>query len=196
MARPIEKREHIEKGVVEVIARKGLRGTTIQDIALAAGVSPGLLYRYWKNRDDLAAEVYREHYEALLERLASLGMRETRFWERLSLMIRGFLEVADENPTVLKFLLLSQHDLQQGIPNDKGIKLFLQGMIQAAMADGTIRRLDLDLAIQFLLGVVLQPVVGALYGDLAQPLTQHHDAILSALRRLFSNHAVGPDDVN
>ena len=124
MARPIEKREHIEKGVVEVIARKGLRGTTIQDIALAAGVSPGLLYRYWKNRDDLAGEVYREHYQALLERLATLGIRETRFWDRLSSMIRGFLEFADGNPTVLKFLLLSQHDLQQGVPTEKGIRRF------------------------------------------------------------------------
>ena len=40
MARPVEKREHIERGVVEVVARKGLRGTTIQDIASEAHVSP------------------------------------------------------------------------------------------------------------------------------------------------------------
>ena len=51
MARPIQKRENIERGVVQVVAEKGLGATTIQDIASAVGVSPGLLYRYWKNRD-------------------------------------------------------------------------------------------------------------------------------------------------
>ena len=185
MARPIEKRENIEKGVVEVIAHKGLRGTTIQDIALTAGVSPGLLYRYWKNRDDLAAEVYREHYQTLIERLARIAAQGTGFWERISAIIRGFLEFADENPTVLKFLLLSQHDLQQAVPAEKGIKGFLQGMIQSAMATGDIRTLDHNLALQFILGIVLQPVVGALYGDLPQPLVQHHAAIVSALERVF-----------
>ena len=187
MARPIEKRELIEKGVVEVIARKGLRGTTIQDIALAAGVSPGLLYRYWKNRDDLAAEVYTNHYQDLLERLGRLALTEPGFWNRLSVMIRGFLEFADENPTILKFLLLSQHDLQQSVPIEKGIRKNLVMLIDMGMTDGSIGRRDENLTIQFILGIVLQPVVGALYGDLPLPLVQYHGPIVEALKRILAN---------
>jgi AcrR family transcriptional regulator len=196
MSRPIEKREHIERGVVEVIARKGLRGTTIQDIAAAAGVSPGLLYRYWENRDALAAEVYLEHYQALLERLGRRAVGETGFWGRLGVMVRGFLEFADENPTVLKFLLLSQHDLQPGIPMEKGIKSFMLTLIEMGAADGSIRRSDPNLAIQFILGIVLQPVVGALYGDLPQPLVQYHEPIMAALRRVFVDGELRGNNVN
>jgi len=193
MARPIEKREHIEKGVVEVVARKGLRGTTIQDIADGASVSPGLLYRYWRNRDDLAGEVYRKHYQALLEHLGTLAAREKDVWSKLSAIVRGFLKFADGNPTLLKFILLSQHDLHRTVPPEKGIRAFLQNMIRGGMATGRLRRMDPDLAAQLFLGIVLQPVVGALYGDLSQPLERHHADILAALQRvLFDDEKTSP----
>jgi AcrR family transcriptional regulator len=185
MARPIEKREHIERGVVEVIARKGLRGTTIQDIANEANVSPGLLYRYWKNRDDLAGEIYREHYQTLVQRLATATSRETDLWDRLSVMLRGFLEFADENPTILKFLLLSQHDLHDSVPVEQRIREFVLDMLRQGMAAGQIRKMDPHLAAQLLLGIVLQPVVGALYGHLSTPLIKHHAAIVQALRQVL-----------
>jgi AcrR family transcriptional regulator len=185
MARPIEKREHIERGVVEVVARKGLRGTTIQDIADAAKVSPGLLYRYWKNRDDLAAEVYREHYESLLARLANLADQEDDPWSRLSVMIRGFLQFADERPTILKFLLLSQHDLHGSVPAEKGIRPFLVSILKSGLSRDQFRTMDPELAAQILLGIVLQPVVGALYGHVSPPLVRHHAEIMDALERVF-----------
>ena len=125
MARPIEKREHIERGVVEVIARKGLHGTTIQDIANEASVSPGLLYRYWENRDELAAEVYRRHYDELLASLGARVLGKTGFWPQVDALVRAFLEFADEKPTILKFLLLSQHDLHQFVPAESGVRQFL-----------------------------------------------------------------------
>jgi AcrR family transcriptional regulator len=185
MARPIEKRRHIERGVVEVLARKGLRGTTIQDIADEANVSPGLLYRYWKSRDDLAGEVYRSHYQSLLERLAALTLREKDLWGKLDVAVRGFLEFADENPTILKFLLLSQHDLHDSVPVEKRARPFVTGLVQQGMAAGQMRTMDPDLAAQFMLGLVLQPIVGALYGHLPRPLAGQHAEIFAALKRLF-----------
>ena len=186
MARPIEKRENIERGVVEVIARKGLHGTTIQDIATQAEVSPGLLYRYWRNRDDLAAEVYRHHYEVLLADVAARVGAETGFWRRIDALVGTFLEFADQKPTTLKFLLLSQHDLQPSVPAEKGVRKFLLALVQAAMASGEIRYEDPELAIHFLLGIVLQPVVGALYGNIPGPLVEQHAPIIAALRRVLS----------
>jgi len=187
MARPARKRAAIERGVVEVVARKGLPATTIKDIAAAARVSPGLLYRYWRNRDDLAADVYRKHYQALLERLGRLAAAEDGLWRKLSAIVRGFLEFADQNPTLLKFILLSQHDLHRTVPPDKGVRAFLRDMIRDGMARRRMRAIDQNLAAQLLLGIVLQPVVGALYGDLSVPLVQHHAEIMGALRRALAD---------
>lgn len=185
MARPVEKRENIERGIVEVVARKGLRGTTIQDIASEARVSSGLLYRYWQDRDDLAGEVYRKHYQALLEYLGALAAREKDVWSKLKVIVHGFLTYADENPTLLKFILLSQHDLHRTVPPENGVRAFLQSMIRGGMGTGRLREMDPELAAQLFLGIVLQPVVGALYGDLALPLEQHEEEIVAALARML-----------
>ena len=185
MARPIEKREHIERGIVEVVARKGLHGTTIQDIASEAHVSSGLLYRYWRDRNDLAGEVYRKHYQALLEHLGTLATREKDVWSKLKAIVHGFLRYADENPTLLKFILLSQHDLHRTVLPENGVRAFLQGMIRGGMGAGRLRQMDPELAAQLFLGIVLQPGVGALYGDLTRPLEQHEEDIVAALARVL-----------
>lgn len=183
MARPIEKREHIERGVVRVVAEKGLRGTTIQDIADAAKVSPGLLYRYWKDRDDLAGEVYRKEVLGLVGGLVGLAARETDFFRKLQVMVKAFLQFADEQPVLLKFILLSQHDLSRSVPTDKGAYALVSRLMLEGMAQKRIRRMAPELAVQFFMGLVLQPVIGAIYGDVPRPVAGHLGEIMGAIER-------------
>lgn len=190
MARPIEKRGHIERSVVEVVARKGLHATTIQDIAIAAEVSPGLLYRYWENRDDLAGVVYQQHYNALADRLFACASAATTSWERIGAVIREFLRFADSSPIILKFLLLSQHDLLQNIPTQRGVRRLVGMLIEDCQKTGAMRAMDQELALQFFLGVVLQPVVGFVYGTLAGPIEPRCNEILEALQRVLGKSAI------
>ena len=46
----------------------GYRKTGVADIARAAGVVPGTLYRYFKDKEDIFREVVRELHEAWLAR--------------------------------------------------------------------------------------------------------------------------------
>ena len=197
MARPIEKREHIEHGLLEVVSRKGLPATTIQDIADAANVSPGLLYRYWKSRDDLAADVYQKHYMALIQRLADLASAEGDVVDKLRALVKGFLQFADEQPRLLRFLLLSYHDLADRLTGEAGIRALLRGLFDDGMASGVLRRMDPDLAMQLLLGTVLQPAIGAVYGHLSSPVSRHFDDIFGAVQRALlapqNAGASGPD---
>lgn len=181
MARPIEKRDDIERGVLRVIAEKGLRGTTIQDIARAAHVSPGLLYRYWKNRDDLAAQVYQTHFVTLVQKLSTLAAAESDVLEKLRVMIKAFYRFADEQPTLLKFLLLSQHDLSQTIPPEKGVRQVLRRVLEDGMAQECLRPMDSGLAMELLLGIVIQPAIGVAYGNMPRPVSQYFPEVFAAV---------------
>ena len=183
MARPIVKREFIERGVLKVVSRKGLSGTTIQDIAQEAQVSPGLIYRYWRNRDDLAREVYETHYLALMAALTRDAAAQGDIWDKYRAVIESFLAFADSNPVTLKFLLLSQHDLHSLMPKDQGIRALLTRLVEEGIAQGQIRPMDHDLATQLFIGIVLQPVVGFIYGDLEGPIRVRSGEILRALER-------------
>lgn len=185
MARPIEKRQHIERAVVEVVARKGLPATTIQDIAVAATVSQGLLYRYWENRDDLAGDVYRKQLATLLGRLAVRAAGRPTLWDQIDALVDGFLEFADEQPVVLTFILLSQHHLHGSVPESQGIFAFLRPILEEGMRNGVLRPLDVGISLQFALGIVMQPVIGATYGNLPRPIAQYRKVICEALRRVL-----------
>ena len=55
-----DKEKAIRKKAIELIARKGLDGLTMQKLARAANVSPATIYLYFKDRDDLVLQVYLE----------------------------------------------------------------------------------------------------------------------------------------
>jgi AcrR family transcriptional regulator len=46
-------RQQLQDTALDVFARQGFKGTTTKDIALAAGVSPGLMYHYFSSKDAL-----------------------------------------------------------------------------------------------------------------------------------------------
>jgi AcrR family transcriptional regulator len=58
-----ESKQHILSEAAKVFAKKGLANTKISDLAEAAGVSQGLLYRYFDDKEDV--------FIALLERAIS-----------------------------------------------------------------------------------------------------------------------------
>jgi len=47
------KRAQITQAAAEVFARKGFQGASVDDIAVAAGMSKGSVYGYFKNKEDL-----------------------------------------------------------------------------------------------------------------------------------------------
>ncbi|MBW7906474.1 MAG: TetR/AcrR family transcriptional regulator [Phycisphaerae bacterium] len=182
MARPVQKRLDIERGVLQVVAKKGLNATTIQDIALEARVSPGLLYRYWKSRDDLAAQVYAQHYQELVDLLEAQLRGAHDFWHAVENLVNAFLRFADDQPVILKFLLLSQHELVQHVPAERGVRRLLLHVITHGQAAGELREIDPELALQLMLGIGMQPVISVFYGHLPGPAARYAGEIVAAMR--------------
>lgn len=186
MSRPSSKKQQIEAALVEVVIRKGLSGTSIQDIAQEAGVSPALLYQYWRDRDELAGAVYRRHFHELMERLTARAEAAQGALAKLEAMADEFLRLAEESPRSIQFILLSQHDLYAGIPREEGLRVLIRGVIDSGVDRGEIRKMDVDLAVQLYIGIVIQPVIGRLYGAGRTAWSAQRDGIVGAVRRLLS----------
>jgi TetR/AcrR family fatty acid metabolism transcriptional regulator len=74
-------------------ADKGFEGTSIADIARTAGISDGLVYRYFRNKRELLYEVLRKFYERILLDLETQVFKHDPFSARLETLIRRHLEV-------------------------------------------------------------------------------------------------------
>ena len=100
-----ERREQIIKAATKLFSEQGYYLTTIQDIASAAGISVGLIYQYFKDKDDvlfLTLKLVLETYEKVIPE-AIEGTEHPL--ERLYLAIGAYCRVVDRlrDATVLTY---------------------------------------------------------------------------------------------
>ena len=108
---PVRIRE-IGEATLRVVSRKGLEGTTMQEIADEAGLAKGTLYLYFDSREELVVHVAESAFEELQlavtealgrevtfpERLAAAILTHVEFFERRRDFFRLFLSVAHPGP--------------------------------------------------------------------------------------------------
>ena len=114
--RPIvdDKRRRILDAAVKVFAAKGFHGTSVPEVAEAAGVATGSVYVYFEDKQNLVNEVYRDAKQrlktALLDGLAPPDMYDAtsaerwfhEVWQRLSAF-------AMSAPDAFRFLEMQDH---------------------------------------------------------------------------------------
>ena len=92
-----ERKQSILRAAAPIIARSGFNGTSVRDIALAAGVSEALLYKHFPSKQalyDQAAVAARDSSRFTIERLATLVPSTESFvvltYATISFIVFGF----------------------------------------------------------------------------------------------------------
>ncbi|HUN69740.1 MAG TPA: TetR/AcrR family transcriptional regulator, partial [Burkholderiales bacterium] len=88
-----ERREQIVKAATKLFSEQGYYLTTIQDIAREAGISVGLIYQYFKDKDDvlfLTLKLVLETYEKVIPEAIETAEHPL---ERLCLAIGAYCRV-------------------------------------------------------------------------------------------------------
>jgi AcrR family transcriptional regulator len=109
-----ERREEILKAALRIFARKGLAAARISDIAAAAGLSYGLVYHYFRDKESIFA--------TLVERAVRGGAQVTQQaleadgppLERLHALCEEMVEGVRDDPEYL--LLVIQATTQESLP--------------------------------------------------------------------------------
>src|ERR1700743_3338231 len=99
-----EQRAHILEAAKRVFARKGLTAT-VDDVAIEAGVSHGLAYRYFANKDALFSVLVKQALQAPSADLQRVWDMPGTPGERLKWLLSAFVE-SRRHPEA--FLLLGQ----------------------------------------------------------------------------------------
>ena len=67
-----DKRRQLLGAAVRVFARKGFHASRVGDIAEEAGVAHGLLYHYFKSKDQVLEAIFHENWSILIARIESV----------------------------------------------------------------------------------------------------------------------------
>ena len=101
-----ERKEQILRSAAEVFERNGLANTKISHLAEAAGISQGLLYRYFANKEEVFAELMEWATRRAIRQAQDALERSGTPWEKLSWLTEQFLQ--DMVQKRMYYQLLSQ----------------------------------------------------------------------------------------
>ncbi|MDB5405775.1 MAG: Transcriptional regulator [Rhodospirillales bacterium] len=183
-------RERIETTALLLFVEKGVAGTTIRDIALAADVSEGALYRHYAGKDELVWTLFSRHYGAFAATLDELQAAAAGLRAKLDAMVAGFCRLFDSDRTLFRFLLLAQHGQVEKLTPAMANPVEI---VRAAVASGVQRReiplIDPDLATAIVMGIVLQTATFQIYGRLRGTMTARAAALSAACWRALTPDA-------
>lgn len=104
-----ERREQLLLAALKVFSHRGLVATKIGDIALEAGLSHGLVYHYFKSKDEIFTELARRATmgsTGMVKQIETLPMEPL---EKIRLMTDGILKAIEETAdTAYYFFLMVQ----------------------------------------------------------------------------------------
>ena len=140
-------------------AQNGYDATRIRDIAQAAGVSEGALYRHFPSKEDMARELHLQAMSLFGEELLAAAQGDEPV-ESLRHMAARVLALYRERPAAFVFALVQAppsalasmpaHDL----PIDT-----IAGVIERARTQGTARDGDARVLAACYLGCLMQPII-------------------------------------
>jgi AcrR family transcriptional regulator len=99
------RKQTICDAAMKVVARKGIKNVTVQDIADEAGVAKGTIYIYFQSRDEILAKTMDGATEQLLEKLATACKSCRGFRDVLEQRVRTQLQHFEENRDFFRMYL-------------------------------------------------------------------------------------------
>ena len=99
-----QRRVAILDAALEVFAKHGYRGASIDDIATAAGVSKALIYEHFPSKRDLHAALLERHVGELFERLVESAATSEPGEVRLRAGVDAFLSFVEARPDAFRML--------------------------------------------------------------------------------------------
>jgi len=179
-------KELIARTALKLFVAKGITETTVRDIAQAAGLAEGTLYRHFESKEALAWELFHTSYTAFALELDRLQQKYDHLQDKLTAMIRQFCAFFDRDPVLFTYLLLVQHSqLKKVTPKMETAVTVLQKVIAEGMARREVPESDVEVAAAMVLGPVLQVAVFKAYGRITQDLTGLADSLAAAAWRVL-----------
>jgi AcrR family transcriptional regulator len=176
-------KEKVGRAAVALFAARGVDGVSIAEIAAAAGVAQGALYRHYRSKEELAARLFADAYRRTGAELAEIGAAHQPFGPRIAAMVAHFCALYDRDPALFRFMLLAQHELLPAIDDEDGDAdpvAAIEAAIADAVAAGEIAAANPAEGAAVIMGIVLQTALFHLYGRLDGPLLPRAPALARA----------------
>lgn len=172
-----EKKRRIKDAAIDIIQEDGIDGLSIRKIAQQIEQTPGIIYHYYKDKDDILMAIVKEGYQEILYTLSQQDMHGSasdRLYQTLHAYIHLMLGKSDiflilmqsKNPVISEQINLLSQDIRL---SRKSIDSLCKG-IEAGISEGIFHCEHVELRAQC--------IWCAIYGFLTRIINEKPEASL------------------
>lgn len=101
-----EKRKLILDAAIKVFAKSGYHRSRVSDIAEEAGIAYGLVYHYFKNKEEVLNSIFRERWGAFIDAIRLYHESPLTTREKLSNICFYLINSYNQRPELMEVLIL------------------------------------------------------------------------------------------
>ncbi len=183
-------KEKIERAALTLFAASGVDGVSTKELAATAGVSEGVIYRYYKSKTELARSLMVAGHKRLADLVRAAEQAPGRLSEKVAAIVTGYCAFADEDRDAFYYYVLHFHAFKD-LAADAGDSPMLaaKDIIETAQARGEIPGGDPAVKAAMALGCVTQTATAKLYGQIPGALGDHAPAFKAAVMAVLLSSA-------
>jgi AcrR family transcriptional regulator len=139
---------------LKLFSSKGIKETTVRDIAKAVGITEGAIYRHFKSKDEIVNKLFAHYSEELYNVLREAVSQDTDFKTKFRALVDSFIDYILNKPDVFRYLdivhLLGKANLED---TDKLPMRAVYSLIEEGIKEGYIKE-DTRYASAVLVGTI------------------------------------------
>jgi TetR/AcrR family transcriptional regulator, fatty acid metabolism regulator protein len=165
-----DKRRLILQAAVRVFARKGYHTCRVGDIAEEAGVAHGLLYHYFRSKEEVLDSVFRETWTDIVGAAHRVEETDEPARDRLTGIAKILLRAWKRDPDLVRVVIregLRSPDLQRRVAEIRQAFQAIERIVERGQAEGEFRGdVDARLASVVFYGALEEILTGWVLGTL------------------------------
>jgi AcrR family transcriptional regulator len=172
----------VMRAALKLFVQKGIDGATIRDIAQAAGVAEGALYRHYKSKNDLAWDLFSSHLirftEELQQKVLTLPDAKTRVFK----FVEESFAAYESDPELYTYLIVrEQSELDKYAQTFEHPGTVVQKIISDGQATGEVRAGEPFILGSLFIGSIIRVAVVKMYGNLKEDLRTYSNDVAEGI---------------
>ena len=169
-----DKRRLILDAAVRVFARRGFNGCRVSDIADEANVAYGLVYHYFRSKDEVLDTLFLERWNVMLDVIRELDAREIAAREKLHAITSFIVDSYRHDPELMKVIIVEVTRAANSFGQTHLAKIreaytLIAAIVERAQADGVFKTtVTPEFAAMAFYGAIEQVLTGWIFGLLEE----------------------------
>lgn len=166
------------RGAVKLFVEQGIDATTTKQIAEAAGVAEGTLYRHFKSKEELAYQVFLTHLEAFTSEIEKAAAPLPQTKDKLRAIINCYFNFFEAERVLFEYIVAFEHRELRNYPITLKQPLnIVMDILEDGIKNNQIPDQDVTLSAAYIIGMVHRVSVFRIYNRIQENLIHFVDRV-------------------